>query len=51
MGVCIIPRVQRGRLYFQTADVLVPTFIQAAGGWGAAKSHRLDIVDVTGGVL
>jgi hypothetical protein len=50
MAVSIIPRVERGRLYFQTADLLVPTFIPAAGGWGTAEAHRLDIVDVTGGV-
>ena len=51
MAGCIIPRIERPRLYFQTADLLVPTFIPAAGGWGAAEARRLDIVDVTGGVL
>jgi hypothetical protein len=45
MAVSIIPRVERGRLYFQSADLLVPTFIQAAGGWSAAEAHRLDVVE------
>jgi hypothetical protein len=45
MAVSIIPRVERGRLYFQTADLLVPTFFQAAVGWSAAEAHRLDAVE------
>jgi hypothetical protein len=45
MAAPIIPRVIRGRLYFQTADVLFPTFAQAATAWAAAEAHRLDIVD------
>jgi hypothetical protein len=45
MAVPIIPRVERGRLYFQTADVLFPTFAQAAGAWSAAEAHRLDIAE------
>jgi hypothetical protein len=32
MAVPIIPRVERGRLYFQTADISVPSLILAAGG-------------------
>jgi hypothetical protein len=51
MAVSIIPRVIRGRLYFQTADVLFPTFAQAAAAWTAAKAHHLDIVDVNGGAV
>ena len=43
MAVPIIPRIERGRLYFQTADLLVPTFTQAAGGWSAAEAHRLAV--------
>ena len=31
MAVPIIPRVERGRLYFQTADVLLPAFTLTAG--------------------
>jgi hypothetical protein len=31
MAVSIIPRVERGRLYFLTADVLFPAFTQTAG--------------------
>ena len=41
MAMPIIPRIERGRLYFQTADLLVLTFTQAAGGRGAAEAHRL----------
>lgn len=50
MAVSIIPRVERGRLYFQIGPVLLPTFAQAAAAWFAAEAHRLDIVDVTRGV-
>jgi len=45
MAVPIIPRVERDRLYFQTADLSVPTFTQAAGGWSAAEARRLDAVE------
>ena len=45
MAVPIIPRVERGRLYFQTADVLFPTFAQAAGAWTAAEARRLDVAE------
>jgi hypothetical protein len=31
MAVPIIPRIERGRLYFQIADVLFPTYTQTAG--------------------
>ena len=31
MAMAIIPRIDRGRLHFQTDDVLFPTFAQAAG--------------------
>jgi hypothetical protein len=40
MAMAIIPRIERGRLYFQTADLLVPTFTQAAGSWSAAEARR-----------
>src|SRR5688500_7391289 len=40
MAVPIIPRIERGRLYFQTADVFLPTFAPAAGAWNAADAHR-----------
>lgn len=30
MAVSLIPRVERGRLYLRTADLFVPTVIQAA---------------------
>ena len=46
MAKAIIPRVVRGRLYFQVSDVLFPTFAQAATAWSAALAHRLDIVEV-----
>jgi hypothetical protein len=40
MAMPIIPRIGRARLYFQTADLLVPTFTLAAGGWSTAEAHR-----------
>jgi hypothetical protein len=46
MAKAIIPRIVRGRVYFQIADVLFPTFAQAAGAWSAAVAHRLDVVEV-----
>jgi len=50
MAVAIIrPRVIRGALYFQIADVLFSSFAAAAAAWAAAEAHRLDIVDVAGG--
>lgn len=45
MAVSIIPRVERGRLYFQTADLLVPRLIQAVDGWRTAEADRLDAVE------
>lgn len=45
MAKAIIPRLIRGCLYYQTADVLFPTFAQAATAWSAAQSHRLGIAD------
>lgn len=45
MAVSIIPRVERGRLYFQTADVLFPSFAPAASAWRAAKARRLDVAE------
>lgn len=43
MATPIIPRFVRGRLHFHTADVLVPTFVQAESTWTAADAHRLDL--------
>jgi hypothetical protein len=40
MAMAIIPRIGRGRLYFQTADLLVPTFNLGTDGWSAAEAHR-----------
>lgn len=48
MAKSIIPRLVRGRLYFQVSDVLFPTFAQAASAWSAALAHRFDIVDIGG---
>ena len=45
MATAIIPRIIRNRLFFQTADVLFPSFAQAATAWSAAEAHRLDIVE------
>lgn len=40
MAMPIIPRVERGRLYFQTPDLLAGMFSLAVGGWSAADAHR-----------
>lgn len=45
MAKTIIPRMIRGRLHFQIADVLFLTFAQAATARAAAESHRLGIAD------
>jgi hypothetical protein len=45
MAKPIIPRIIRGRLFYQTADVLFPTFTQAACASSAAECHRLDIAE------
>jgi hypothetical protein len=45
MATFIIPRIVRGRLYFESADVLFPTFAQATTAWAAAEAHRLDIAE------
>lgn len=45
MGMPIIPRIARGRLYFQTADVFFPTFAQPATAVSPAESHRLHIAE------
>lgn len=45
MAAPIIPRIIRGRLFYQISDVLVPTFKQAATAWSAAEAHRLDIAE------
>ena len=42
MGKPIIPRIERGRLYYQSADVLFPIFVQATTVRAAAEAHRLD---------
>lgn len=48
MAEPIIPRIVRGRLYFEVGPVLFPTFAAAASAWSAAACHRLDIVDQGG---
>ena len=48
MALHIIPRVIRGRLYFEIGPVLFPSFAAAASAWSAAAAHRLDIVDLGG---
>lgn len=45
MAMAIIPRIYRGRLYFQLSDVLFSSFRTAACAWAAAEAHRLDIVE------
>lgn len=49
MAVPIIPRLVRGRLYFEIGSVLSPAFAQYATTWSAAQAHGLDIVDVGAG--
>lgn len=46
----IQPRMIRGCLFYQTADVLFPTFVRAACAWAAAEAYRLALLD-TGGTL
>jgi hypothetical protein len=45
MAKPIVPQIIRGRLFYQTADVLFPTLAQAATAWSASESHRLGIAD------
>jgi hypothetical protein len=47
MAEPIILRIIRGRLFFQTADVLFPIFAQAACALSAAEAHSVD----TGGAV
>lgn len=49
MAGIIVPVIHRGRLFFRIADVLFPTFAQAAAAWSAAECHRLDILDRAAG--
>lgn len=46
----IQPRIVGGCLFYQTADVLFPTFVRAACAWTAAEAYRLDLLD-TGDAL
>jgi hypothetical protein len=51
MAVSIIPRVERGRLYFETADVLFPSFVSATSD---RSPHRRCVdcqLHLTGDVL
>lgn len=43
MATPIIPRVIRGHLLFQVADVLFPTFAQAACAWAAAAEALAEL--------
>lgn len=45
MAKPIIARMIRGRLHFEIADVLFPSFKEAATAGSAAESHRLGIAD------
>lgn len=42
MAGSIIPRLIRGALLFQVADVLFPTFAQAVCAWAAAAEDRAE---------
>jgi len=41
----IIPRIERGRLYFHIADVFFLAFTQATSAGNATEAHRLDIIN------
>jgi len=41
----IIPRIERGRLYFHIADVFFLAFTQATSAGNTSEAHRLDIID------
>jgi hypothetical protein len=47
MAVRIIPRVIRGRLFFQIGDIYFPTFAQAADAWSwsAAIARPFEITE------
>lgn len=45
MAFSIVPRLARGRLFFQIGDVLLPSLAQAATAWAAVDAHRLDLFD------
>ena len=45
MAVRIIPRLVRGRLWFEIGPVPFPS-VAAASAWSAAEAHRLDIAEV-----
>lgn len=46
MAPYIIPRLVRGRLYFQISDALFPSVALAASASSAAVAHRLDLLEV-----
>lgn len=45
MGTPIIPRIIRGRLFYQTSDALFPTFALAVTARSATDAHRLDLAE------
>lgn len=45
MAVPIFPRIHRGRVLFQVADVLFPSFAQAVAAWSAVEADRLDATE------
>lgn len=49
MARSIIPRLVRGVLYFQIADVLFPTFAQAVCAWVAATEDLAELRQRGGG--
>jgi hypothetical protein len=48
MAVRIIPRLARGRLFFEFGPILFPSFAAAVSAWSAAECCRLDIVEIGG---
>lgn len=48
MAMGIVPRVCRGRLYFQFGSILFPSFAAAASAWSVAECDREDIAEIGG---
>ena len=48
MARVIVPRLARGRLFFQFGPILFPSFAAAASAWSAAECQRVDIAEMGG---
>lgn len=45
MAACILPRICRGRLYFQVADSFFPIFAQTVAARAAVEANCLGIFE------